>query len=51
MNKNCFCKINGKNKGKKTTINIQDVCAMKHPSLLWKPAQMEKTTREDQYKD
>ena len=42
-----FENFNGKNKYKETTSNIQDVCVMKHPSILWTFAQMEEITRED----
>ena len=51
INKTNFENFNGKNKYKETTSNIQDVYALKHPSLLWKPAQMEKIVRENKHKD
>ena len=51
INKTNFYNFNGKNKCKEDTSNIQDVCAMKHPSLLWTLTQMEEITREDQHKD
>ena len=51
ISKTNFDNFNGKNKYKETTSNIQDVCAMKHPSLLWTPTQMEEIAREDQHKD
>ena len=43
-------KINGKHKYKETTSYFQDVCAMKHPPLLWTSPQMEEIVREDQHK-
>ena len=51
INKSYFDNFNGKNKCEKTTSNIQDVCAMKHPSLLRTLAQMEKIAREDKHRN
>ena len=51
INKNHLENFNGKNKCKETTTNIQDVCALKYPSLLWTHSQMEEFTREDKHKD
>ena len=49
--KNVLTKFNGKNEYKEVTSNIQDVCALQHPPLLWTYSQMEKIVREDQHKD
>ena len=51
INKTNFENFNEKNKYKETTSNIQDVYALKHPSLLRTLTQMEEITREDQHRN
>ena len=51
INKTNFDNFNGKIKYKEITSNIQDVCAMKHPPLLWTLAQMEEIVREDKHRN
>ena len=51
INKTYFENFNGKNKCEKNTSNIQDVCALKYPPLLWTHSQMEEITRENQQRD